>query len=286
LNEGTVEGREPSAFAGPVHVAFGAADGLVTPEIAGNIAKRFALSSIEAVPGCGHWPHAEHPELVAAILARFLGSLKNKKTTETRGGADSWAVGFDEHSDQAFGLALHPAVVFEASVLSRVMQGCERAQTILGALPAGFMRRWNSPAASRTATAPIWNGKRGLAAANALLASRSLRLTRPARSPTSRYITVHCRACCAFRRNSIVLSRDKSSQISSIPCREARPTTELQMSKGFEVMPTIAKRTVPIEHVKIQSAKSFMDVRAGLERTVPQLDLSVLELLANGESSE
>jgi len=48
-------------------------------------------------------------------------------------------------------------------------------------------------------------------------------------------------------------------------------------------MPTIAKRTVPIEHIRIQSTKSFIDVRAALERTVPQLDLTVLELLANGD---
>lgn len=46
-------------------------------------------------------------------------------------------------------------------------------------------------------------------------------------------------------------------------------------------MPTIAKRTVPIEHMMIRSTKSFTDVRAALERTVPQLDLTVLELLAN-----
>jgi hypothetical protein len=52
---------------------------------------------------------------------------------------------------------------------------------------------------------------------------------------------------------------------------------------GFEIMPTIAKRTVPIEHMRIQSAKSFIDVRAALERTVPQLDPTVLRLLVNGD---
>jgi uncharacterized protein (DUF302 family) len=55
------------------------------------------------------------------------------------------------------------------------------------------------------------------------------------------------------------------------------------MSKGFEIMPTIAKRTVPIEHITIQSSKSFVDVRATLERTVPQLDPTILKLLANGD---
>jgi hypothetical protein len=48
-------------------------------------------------------------------------------------------------------------------------------------------------------------------------------------------------------------------------------------------MPTIAKRTVSIEHITIESTKSFMDVRTALERTVPQLDPTVLELLANGD---
>jgi uncharacterized protein (DUF302 family) len=48
-------------------------------------------------------------------------------------------------------------------------------------------------------------------------------------------------------------------------------------------MPTIVKRTVPIEHIRIQSTKSFIDVRAALERIVPQLDLTVLQLLANGD---
>ena len=48
-------------------------------------------------------------------------------------------------------------------------------------------------------------------------------------------------------------------------------------------MPTIVKRTVPIEHIRIQSTKSFIDVRAALERTVPQLDITVLQLLADGD---
>jgi hypothetical protein len=48
-------------------------------------------------------------------------------------------------------------------------------------------------------------------------------------------------------------------------------------------MTTIAKCTMPIEHIRIQPTKSFTDVRAALERTVPELDPTVLELLANGE---
>jgi hypothetical protein len=48
-------------------------------------------------------------------------------------------------------------------------------------------------------------------------------------------------------------------------------------------MPTIATRTVSIEHVRIPSAKSFTDVRALLEKSVPELDPTVLQLLANGD---
>jgi uncharacterized protein (DUF302 family) len=78
-----------------------------------------------------------------------------------------------------------------------------------------------------------------------------------------------------------VLLQEKLSRISLIPCREAR--TKTLTSMGFEIMPTIAKRTVPIEHMRIQSAKSFIDVRAALERTVPRLDATVLRLLVNGD---
>jgi uncharacterized protein (DUF302 family) len=46
----------------------------------------------------------------------------------------------------------------------------------------------------------------------------------------------------------------------------------------------IITRTVPVEHIKIDSAKSFSDVKAALESAVPQLDAGILALLRQGES--
>jgi len=34
----------------------------------------------------------------------------------------------------------------------------------------------------------------------------------------------------------------------------------------------VTRQTIAVEHVRIESAKSFADVRAALERTLPQLD--------------
>ena len=48
--------------------------------------------------------------------------------------------------------------------------------------------------------------------------------------------------------------------------------------------PVIAQRTVQVEHVKIESAKSFSEVRDALESSVPQLDTVILALLQQGES--
>jgi len=59
-----------------------------------------------------------------------------------------------------------------------------------------------------------------------------------------------------------------------------------QGSDTRENYPIITKETITIEHVRVESAKSFADVRAALERTVPQLDPSLLKALGEGESNE
>lgn len=41
-------------------------------------------------------------------------------------------------------------------------------------------------------------------------------------------------------------------------------------------------QTVAVEHIHIESAKSFADVRAALERNVPHLDPGLVEALADG----
>ena len=45
----------------------------------------------------------------------------------------------------------------------------------------------------------------------------------------------------------------------------------------------ITKQTIAIEHIRIESAKSFADVRAELERTLPRLDPSLVKALGQGD---
>jgi uncharacterized protein (DUF302 family) len=46
----------------------------------------------------------------------------------------------------------------------------------------------------------------------------------------------------------------------------------------------IFPRTVEVQHIKIDSAKSFSEVKAALESSVPRLDAGILVLLQYGES--
>jgi uncharacterized protein (DUF302 family) len=48
--------------------------------------------------------------------------------------------------------------------------------------------------------------------------------------------------------------------------------------------PVITQRTIQVEHVKVESRKSFSDVKAALESLVPQLDARIFVLLQYGES--
>ena len=48
--------------------------------------------------------------------------------------------------------------------------------------------------------------------------------------------------------------------------------------------PVITPRTIQVEHIKIESRKSFSDVKAALESLVPQLDARIFVLLQYGES--
>src|SRR5262245_28019190 len=43
----------------------------------------------------------------------------------------------------------------------------------------------------------------------------------------------------------------------------------------------MTKHTIGVEHIRIESAKSFADVRAALERNVPQLDPTLVKALAD-----
>jgi uncharacterized protein (DUF302 family) len=48
--------------------------------------------------------------------------------------------------------------------------------------------------------------------------------------------------------------------------------------------PVITQRTAQIEHIRIKSTKPFAEVKAALERSVPQLDTGIFGLLQRGES--
>ena len=47
--------------------------------------------------------------------------------------------------------------------------------------------------------------------------------------------------------------------------------------------PAMTKKIIAVEHVRIASAKSFADVRAALERSVPYLDPGIVAALADGD---
>jgi uncharacterized protein (DUF302 family) len=45
----------------------------------------------------------------------------------------------------------------------------------------------------------------------------------------------------------------------------------------------MTKQTVAVEHIRVESAKSFAEVRAALERSVPQLDPGLVKALDGGD---
>src|SRR5258707_305162 len=55
-----------------------------------------------------------------------------------------------------------------------------------------------------------------------------------------------------------------------------------QSAEGLQGEPTMAKQTIAVEHIRIESAKSFADVRAALERSVPHLDPGLVKALDDG----
>src|SRR5262245_52065329 len=52
---------------------------------------------------------------------------------------------------------------------------------------------------------------------------------------------------------------------------------------GIGSITMITRQAIEIEHVRIESAKSFADVRAALERNVPQLEPTLVEALTDGD---
>jgi uncharacterized protein (DUF302 family) len=56
-----------------------------------------------------------------------------------------------------------------------------------------------------------------------------------------------------------------------------------QSAESPQEKPTMTKQTIAVEHIRIVSAKSFADVRAALERSVPHLDPGLVKALDNGD---
>jgi Domain of unknown function DUF302 len=56
-----------------------------------------------------------------------------------------------------------------------------------------------------------------------------------------------------------------------------------QSEGSLQEKPIMTKHTIGVEHLRIESAKSFADVRAALEGSVPQLDPTLVKALADGD---
>src|SRR5262245_60604376 len=54
-------------------------------------------------------------------------------------------------------------------------------------------------------------------------------------------------------------------------------------SFGIGSIPMITRQGIEVEHVRIESAKSFAEVRSALERNVPQLDPTLVKALTDGD---
>jgi pimeloyl-ACP methyl ester carboxylesterase len=130
-NEGVAEGNAPSVFEGPTLLATGENDFFATPQMAKEISSRFRNASVVSIPNSGHWPHAENPQFVAKIVSDFVASVAAQTGADkARGG---WAQAFGDRSEGSFTDNFDEAVVFEASAMTRRVEGRERVATILGA---------------------------------------------------------------------------------------------------------------------------------------------------------
>src|SRR6202790_1985460 len=56
-----------------------------------------------------------------------------------------------------------------------------------------------------------------------------------------------------------------------------------QAAESLQEKPITTKQSIAVEHIRIESVKSFSDVRAALERSVPHLDPGLVKALDNGD---
>src|SRR5262245_30639145 len=62
-----------------------------------------------------------------------------------------------------------------------------------------------------------------------------------------------------------------------------RPHHQFGPLRWIGSIPMITRHGIEVEHVRIESAKSFADVRTALERNVPQLDPTLVKALTDGD---
>src|SRR5262249_48011713 len=64
----------------------------------------------------------------------------------------------------------------------------------------------------------------------------------------------------------------------------AQPLAPVLAGESLQEKPTMTKHTIGVEHIRIESGKSFADVRTALERSVPQLDPTLVKALPAGDA--
>lgn len=64
------DGNKP--YNGPVLFIKGGASDYILPEHRATVLKLFPGAELKVMPGCGHWLHAEQPDLFNSIVRRFL----------------------------------------------------------------------------------------------------------------------------------------------------------------------------------------------------------------------
>src|SRR5882757_912662 len=69
-----------------------------------------------------------------------------------------------------------------------------------------------------------------------------------------------------------------------IPSQSPDPSVPIAAMGASMPDPVVTRQPVKNEHVKIESTKAFVEVRAALESLVPQLDARIFVLLQYGES--
>jgi esterase len=67
-------------YAGPVLFIKGCASEYIQPQFWPVVQQLFPAATLEVMPGCGHWLHAEKPVLFNSIVTQFLVSLEQRQS--------------------------------------------------------------------------------------------------------------------------------------------------------------------------------------------------------------